>query len=471
MFRRAATGRTLNKVREIAREGTLGELQSSFGRFFGGSLKSALPAEKIKRRKRLFHREVTFWAFLSQVLTPGSACREAVRRVQLWWQLSDSPKTLSEDCSAYCQARTRLSLEWLESLNEALTSRLQREMSVDQLWCGRRVRVADGSASSMPDTPANQQRWPQPRNQKPGCGFPVMRMVGLFCLGTGAWIKTVHGTLKQAEARLVRELWPALGKGDVFLADRAFCSFVAMAHLLSKQVDCVFRLSKSRKIDLRGARKLAANDWEVKWVRPKRSAMEMEEDRTHYEHFPAELKVRVIRVRIEVRGFRTREIWLATTLLDAEKYPAKKLQELYLRRWGVELHFREIKTFLGMDVLRCKSPQMIEREERLHQIAYNLVRCVMQEAAATHAVSLSRLSFKGTLDTMRSWANGIHAVRHCPKEQKQLYATMLAIIARDTVPERPYRSEPRAKKRRPKPYRLLTQQRGKMVIHPRPRRR
>ena len=179
---------------------------------------------------------------------------------------------------------------------------------------------------------------------------------------------------------------------------------------------------------------------------------------------PTTLAVRLVRFRVTVPGFRTEEVILATTLLDPAADPREALAELYRTRWNIELRYREIKTTLGGEVLRCQSPAMIEKELCLHAIGYNLVRCVMQEAAQRHHVELGSLSFKGTLDGVRHFADAIHAAAGRPRNQRQLYEELLAILASDLLPDRPNRNESRAKKRRPKNYQLLTKPRREMRV-------
>ena len=188
--------------------------------------------------------------------------------------------------------------------------------------------------------------------------------------------------------------------------------------------------------------------------------------REEWEALPQSLSVRLIRLYVSTPGFRTREVTLVTTLTDAIAYPADAIRALYAQRWEVELHFHQIKILLGLDILRCKSPELIEKETLMHLIAYNLIRLLMQQAASTHAASLGRISFKGALDTVRHFAAAIHAARATPRKQDALIAEMLAIIAADRVPDRPGRSEPRAKKRRAKNYHLLTKPRSQMQVPP-----
>jgi hypothetical protein len=312
----------------------------------------------------------------------------------------------------------------------------------------------------MPDTPANQKEWPQSSAQKPGCGFPIMKVAGIFCQASGALLNAAFSNKHEHDASIFRRLWDTLSAGDVLLNDRGLCSFSTIALLLARVVDSVMLLHQARKVNGRKAKRLGHLDRLVTWKRPQKRPKGLSEE--EYAALPEELTVRILRFPVTVRGFRTREVILVTTLLDAKAYPAEILAELYLSRWRVELHFRELKTILAMDTLRCLSPKMVEKEFWLHVIAYNLVRCVMQEAARRYQTELHSLSFKGCLDTMRQWADPLHSVRDHPRIQAALFDQMLALIARDTLPYRPNRSEPRAKKRRPKNYQILNKPRRKM---------
>ena len=442
-------------------EEDLGQLQSVFGGYLPkGSL--ARSRKGANSRQRLFTTESTFWAFLFQVLSPQCACREVVRKVQAWWKASGK-RRISTNTSAYCQARSRLPLATLFRIFTAVAATLQRRVLQREWWLGgRRVRILDGSALSMPDTPANQKRWPQLSSQKPGCGFPLLRLVGIFCLSSGALLRYAFGNKHEQENHLARQLLDVLEKNDVLLADRGFCSFGLFSVLLARGVDCVMRLHQARRHDLRQGRRLGHNDRLVQWR--KGSARRNDPWAAEHGSLPETLTVRLVRFRIAVPGFRTREIILATTLLDPLAYPAEALAQLYAERWQIELRYREIKTTMGADVLRCRTPRMIEKELCLNAIGYNLIRCVMQESAQRHDVALERLSFKGSLDTVRHFADRIHAASGKPRCQRQLYDELLALIASDPLPHRPQRCEPRARKRRPKPYQLLNQPRHKMRV-------
>jgi hypothetical protein len=218
-------------------------------------------------RERLYSPRVTFRAFLAQVLSPESACREIVHKVQAWWSLSRIVR-MSAATSAYCQARQRLGIEALRRIHEHLADRLERNVPQDSLWLGRMVKIVDGTNLSMPDTPENQAAWPQPSSQKPGCGFPMMKLVGLFSLASGALLSFATGALHIHESQLFRVLWDPLSKDDVLLSDRGFRSFFAIASLPRRGVDAVMRLHQARRADFRKGKVLGKGDIPVCWKKP-----------------------------------------------------------------------------------------------------------------------------------------------------------------------------------------------------------
>lgn len=441
---------------------SLSQFQSAFGHFIPKALLS--PAkEGPNSRERVFTPLITFWAFLAQVLERGSSCRDAVLRIVAWWkfELRDEA-TPSVDTSAYCQARSRLPEATLAQIGDHLAEQMLRNTPSSHLWRGRRVKMLDGTTASMPDTAKNQRLWPQSREQQPGCGFPFLKLVGLFCLATGAMLQYVEANKHQHEAALARRLWPFLDPQDVLLADRGFCSYITISELLRLGVDAVMRMHQMRQADFRRGRRLGANDRLVTWNKPLQRTPTWTPEQ--FAAMPPALPLRMVRYRIQTPGFRSEEVVLVTTLLDPKLYPVEALAELYFQRWSVELHFREIKCLLGMDVLRCLSPRMIRKELAMHRIAYNLVRALMQRAAITYHVDLGRLSFKGALDGLHHFAAAIHACAGKHRKQAELLQELLLAIACDEVPLRPNRTEPRAKKRRPKNYHLLTKPRRKMTV-------
>jgi hypothetical protein len=458
LFGRSKTS-VLNHLQDLE---SLEDLYSVFGFLFESPLLGPT-AKGVNSRRRRLPASVTFWAFVAQALSPRSSCREMARRIEVWWRWGNLRSAQTITPSAYCQARQRLTLDTLQLIAGQVAWALERHVLKNEKWLqGREVKIIDGTGISMPDTPDNQAAWPQPDGQKPGCGFPVLKLAGLFSLASGALLEYTTGHHHTHDSQLFRELWPKLKKGDVILADRAFCSYGAMAALQNRGIDTVVRLHQLRKSDLRFGRRLGHGDRLVVWTKPKACPEVWSKD--EFARLPEQLPVRLVRAIIAAEGFRTRAVLIATTLTDAALYPADAIRELYAARWNIELHFAQIKTTLGLDVLRCQGPAMIEKELQIHLIAYNLVRGLMQKAAHLHHVALDRISFKGSLDTLRHWAQAIHASSKTPRKQAELINRMLDAIAGDLVPHRPGRCEPRARKRRPKTYQLLTEPRHEMKV-------
>jgi hypothetical protein len=406
-------------------------------------------------RERVYSLLVTVWTFLWQVLNPGSACREAVQKVGAWFKLRGLPP-VSPDTSPYCQARRKLPLETLQQLLTASAHHTEQGARLAWRFHGRPVKVGDGTFCQAPDTPANQRSFPQSRRQKPGCGFPLVRIVALFSLATGALLSLAIGNKHKAELQLFRKIWDELKAGDIYLADRYFCDYVTLAWLQKQGVDVVVRLHASRRHDLRQGKALGKYDRLVTWLKPKHQAKSA--TKKIWRALPSTVTLRLIRFPVQVPGFRPKTITLVTTLLDPRLYPAAELAGLYLRRWRVELFWRKIKTTLQMDMLSCKTPPMVRREIHCHLIAYNLIRRLMVEAANIYDVDIARLSFKGTLDALRQYSLVI--VQAKSRRQKLMLMKELPhVIAKDLLPDRPNRVEPRVQKKRPKAYPCMVQPR------------
>lgn len=462
LFGRPALSGLQKTLREVAALNTLSDFFETFGFLIPDALLRRRSSGSNSRQRR-FTLHVTFWAFLAQTLAPETSCRDIVRKVQAWWLLR-APKAGagSSSTAAYAKARQRLEPETIHGIGRHLIDRLEGRAQHSQLWLGRRVRVVDGTTVSMPDTPENQEKYPQPSSQKAGCGFPQMRVVGLFSLATGALLDFAKSSIHVHESILFGQLMDTLEKGDIALADRGFCSFHAIWNMSQAGIDALMRLNGVRKVDFRKGVKLGPNDRLITWKKPAQRPKGCAQEQ--YDALPASMTLRHVRLTVSARGHRTQTITLVTTLLDPAAYPLQQLGELYLERWSVELHFREIKITLGMDVLRCKTPDMVDKEVMMHAVSYNLIRSLMQEAALRHHVDLTRISFKGTADTLRHWSASLEAMRGMPRKQRSLLDAMFEIIARDLVPLRPEREEPRAKKRRPKNYHLLTKPRHQIRI-------
>jgi hypothetical protein len=412
-------------------------------------IEAALQDTKAIYRKRLFSPSVTIWTFLSQVLDPDHSCRKAVARVAAHLTVAGRP-SCSEDTSAYCQARKRLPSNALPILARQVGLRMEKENLPEELWRGRPVRIVDGSSVSMPDTPANQQAYPQPSEQKPGCGFPVATLVALFSWSTGALLDAGMDSLRVQERTLFHRIWGSLHAGDVLVTDRGFCSYADIVLLKSRDIDSVMRLHQKKRADFRRGTRLGPGDHLVKWhkgIRPRWMSPE------EFDGLPNEITVREIRFHIDIPGFRTREIVLVTTLLDPVAYPKDTVVELYRDRWFCELNLRNLKTSLQMEVLRGHSPDIVCKEVWVHILLYNLLRHLMGKAAREHRVPARRLSVKGTFQRVNVYASELSNASDvlC----SLLLQRLLKAIAADKVPDRPNRIEPRARKRRPKKYPLL----------------
>lgn len=444
------------------RQATLAQFQQSLADYLPAGLLSQAD-EGANSRERIFSVRLTFECFVWQVLKPRTACREVTRQVQTLFRLLGRG-LIDENDSAYVQARQRLPRECLEKALSATAEAADRCVSSGGQLRGRPVKVVDGSTTQLADTSKNQEKYPQPAIQKPGCGFPVLKFLVLFSLTSGAVLQVVLGSLLHYDLRLLRALWDQLKPGDILLGDRAFGEYTTLASLPRQAVDVVARLHARRKVDFRKAQRLGKNEGLFVWRKPTQQSDILSV--SEWALLPAQITVRIVRFRVTIRGFRSRRLTLVTTLLDPQLYPAQQLAALYYRRWRLELCLRDLKTMMGMEQLRCKTPEMAEKELLAYLVAHNLVRCVIAEAVAVHAVDLERVSFKGTVDAWRQYSEAIGRARH-RKMRRQLWDDLLLNIARDLVPHRPGRTEPRAVKRRPKPYPLLNRprRRFKEIAH------
>jgi hypothetical protein len=411
--------------------------------------------EGLNSRERVYSVRRTFFGFLSQVLKPDTSCREIVRQIQALFALQDQG-SVDENTSAYCQARKRLPLDRLCRVRVGVAAAGER---MAQRWHGLRPKLIDGTSVSLPDTKKNQRAYPQSGRQKPGCGFPWLRLVGVFSLSTGVLLDYAKGNKHQSELRLLRGLLDGFKRGDLVVADRGFCCYVLLALLWRRGVWSLFRLHQSRAADWRKGKRLGQQDRLFTWSQPRLRPPWLPQ--CLWKTIPEQLTVRVIRFPLHRRGYRPESVTLVTTLLDPENYPAQDIAQLYLRRWKIELWFRDLKTSMGMEVLRCQTPQMVHKELEMFLIAYNFIRCLMVQAGAINHVTLDRLSFKDSVDSVRQFSLAIAQARS-KKKQNHLILELLEVIARDQVPDRPERLEPRAVKRRPKSYQLLNRPRHLM---------
>ena len=411
-------------------------------------------------RQRLFSKENTFWAFFSQVLDADGGCKEVIRKLQSYASIK-GVKVPSSSTAAYCAARKKLDEQLLCEILEHTTKRLE-EMSEPGLMNNRRVIVVDGTGVSMPDTEANQEVWPQSATQKVGCGFPTARICACFSLNSGALLSYAIGNKKNHEIPLFRQQWSMFKSGDIILGDKAFCSYFDIANLKEQGVDSVVTFARRAPVSVASSlKRLGPDDLLITWQRPVHNK-NLSYSIDAWAKLPEELLLRQIKVTVKYSGFRTQHFYIVTTLLDAKKYPAEEIAELYFKRWDVELFFRDIKTTMGMDILRCQTPAMIRKEILMHFIAYNCVRRLMCEAVKEMNLKVRVVSFKGSVQALRNWEPHLNQAKISRTERSRLISDLYEAMTNTPITQRPGRSEPRCLKRRKKNYQLMTAPRHEM---------
>ena len=399
-------------------------------------IEQALSELNIRYYRRLFDPIVTLWAFLSQVLDTDKSCHNAVSKVIAYLAGLDV-EIPSTDTSGYCQARSRLPEILLQKLFQESGQSLEQKVTTKYLWCGRNVKIIDGSTVSMPDTLENQKAYPQPSTQASGCGFPIAKIGVIFSLTTGAAIALCIDILNTHDIKLARILYQFLNPLDILLGDRAFCAYADLISIKNKNCDAVFRKHQARKTTMRKGKIIGSSDKLVTWYKPKKCPHGLSKD--EFNALPSTITVREIYYYIVVPGFRTERVSLITTLLDTTTYSTLDIVGLYGQRWDVELDLRHLKTTLGMDILRCKTPSMVRKEIYTYLLAYNLLRSLMWSAGTTYTTSPLRLSLQGTRHHLNNFIPELLAATST--KRLKIYRTLLKVIAHKAVPDRPARNK------------------------------
>ncbi len=405
-------------------------------------------------RDRCLDPVTTTQVFFVQILHGNTACTHLRHLTKL-----------EVTASAYCQARMKLPLAVFERLLRGVSDDLHHEPLEEGRWLGHRTFWADGSSFSMPDTPELQEHFGQPGGQQPGCGFPVAHLMALFHAGTGMVLKILAAPLRTHDLSQVARLHPELRPGDVLVTDRGLCSYAHLALLVQGGIHTVIRMHQKQIVDFTpgrphvepgtGARKgqkgkprsrwvkqLGRHDQRVQWFKPTTCPEWMDEEQ--YAQLPESLEVRELRYPVQRPGFRVKTVILVTTLLDSDLYSVEALADLYCARWGIETNYGHLKTTMGLDVLKCKTVHGVLKELIVFALIYNLIRLVMGVAARRQRVDIARISF---IDTAR-WLMSAEDDEPLPR-----------LVVN---PHRPYRYEPRVRKRRPKPYSLMTKPRQEL---------
>lgn len=411
----------------------------------------------------IYTMPVTIWAMISQALFTGTqrACRAAVIRVAVYWAILG--RMVSTNTGNYCRARARVGECVVRRLAQCVAERSEAVVLKEWKWLGMTVKVADGTDFSMPDTPANQKEYPQSSSQAEGLGFPLMRALGLVSLATGMVTAMAMGPCagkETGETALLRSLFQTLKPGEVLLADRYFSGWFMLTLLQQLGIRFVVRMHHLRKLDFCRGRQLGHKDHIVSWTKPQRPDWM---DQQTYDSLPATLEVRETHVSTHVPGFRTKSLVVASSFLDDDVVSASDLADLYRQRWNVELHFRDIKSAMELDVLRGQTPEMVRQELWTGILAYNLIRHSMLQSAIESGRRPCQLSFVATVQLLTS--SWLIASLPAGTVLSTDILVALRIISGGShhVGNRPDRIEPRAIKRRPSQHDLLTMTRKQAI--------
>lgn len=437
----------VHQQRGVRRHTASSDAYTFFNLLTGAELFDAVESLLPEHRERLFPPTETLSMFLAQALSADRSCQRAVNESAVKRVAGGLPHC-STHTGAYCRARQRLPLSMVATLTRQIGRLMAKRLPSAWHWRNRPVRLVDGTTVNMPDTSANQAAYPQTRTQKPGLGFPLCRLVGILCLGSGAILNAAIGRYQGKggdEQSLLRSILDTLTDGDVLLGDAFYASYFLLCALSARGVDGVFEQHGQRRrcTDFRRGRRLGARDHLITYKKPSKPDWMSQTD---YDAAPHTLTVRELYTGGKI---------LVTTLLCPKQTPKAALKDLYRHRWQVELDLRNIKTTLSMEQLSCKTPTMAEKELWVYLLAYNLIRLLMAQAALQAGRLPRQLSFKHTLQLWLVWGQqGLGSHRH---EQLALF---FILIGQQRVGRRPGRSEPRAVKRRPKQFPLLTKPRA-----------
>lgn len=335
----------------------------------------------------------------------------------------------------------------VSSLSKHVGRLCSNKLPTQWRWHGRSVKLVDGTTLSMPDTPENQKVYPQPASQAPGLGFPLSRFVALICLGSGAVLNAQICATKgkgNDEQSMLRSMLNTLNNNDLLLGDAYYATYFLFCALQAKGVDAVFEQhgSRRRNVDFNSGVLLGKCDHLVEIKKPKCPAWMSEKE---YAEMPAKLMIR----ELKTGGKR-----IVTNLLRPKEASKAEIKLLYRQRWHIEVDLRNIKTTLGMDILSCRTPEMIQKEVWVYLLAYNLIRLLMCQSARLADILPRQISFKHTLQIWLAWAHQTNDISHTDRQ------IILRLIAQQRVGNRADRVEPRCLKRRPKQFALLRKPRA-----------
>ncbi|OQK15117.1 transposase [Methyloprofundus sedimenti] len=396
-----------------------------------------------EHRERLYPPTETLSIFLAQALSEDRSCQKAVNDAAIK-RIIGGLAPVSTSTGGYCRARQRLPLAMVSDLVCQTGELINCQIPEQWRWHGRRVHLIDGTTVTMPDTVENQAVYPQQSGQKPGLGFPICRLVGVICLSSGAVLNASIGRFNgkgSDEQSLLRNIIDTFDTGDLVLGDAFYGTYFLLASLREKGIDAVFEQMGARKrvTDFRKGKRIGTRDHLIELTKPKIKPDWMTQ--AHYDVAPKTLLIRELSTHGKI---------LITTLLCPKEASKPELKVLYKKRWQIEVDFRNIKTTMGMETLSCKTPEMSEKEIWVYFLAYNLIRLLMAQTALLVDILPRQLSFKHTLQLWLAWTQQTALTGTGVIEE-----SLFVLIAQQRVGNRSGRIEPRAVKRRPKPFSLL----------------
>jgi len=406
-------------------------------------------AHSANSRDRIFTPLVTLKAFIFQVLSADGSCRQAVNHV-LSERLYQGCSANSINTGAYCKARKHLPHEQLKLAVELSGKTLHQKAHKRWLWKGHNTLLTDGTTVLMPDTPDNQAIFPQQSNQKPGLGFPITRIVGLISLSVGSVVSYSMGPYQgkgSGETSLFSRVINAIGKDEILLADRYYCTWTIIALIIQQGSHVLVQNHAQRKPDFRRGKRLGAKDHLIEWNKTARKPGWISP--LDYDALPDVIRFREFSVEGRV---------YVTTLMNEKKYHKKELADLYTKRWAIELDFRSLKTHMKMDMLSCKSPEMVKKEIAVYLLAYNLIRASIARASKLKSKIPRQISF---MSTVQIFNEGILQMAVLSGNLlKYVIDGLLNAIASISIGQQKRKKQPRAIKRRPKAYPLLKEPRN-----------
>ena len=415
----------------------------------GEAFQDAFPdvAPREGSRRRSFEERTTIGLMLGQALSRNAPCKDAVRRAQIIRGMDVSSST-----AAFCKARQRVRASTLEAMSARLSAEADALCGMEEFTS---VDALDGTTFQAADTDDNRAEWPYAAGQSEGCGFPVVgALMSHSMLGKGSSV-LVTAPWKAHDFRLYVKASENFKERELKVADRAFCCFAAFAILQETGAHGIFRGKDWCRKKRPGDVILGPGDRIATWEKPTRHRSSAV-PRERFDAFPDRITVRIITTKIRVRGFRDEEIVIVTSLLDDIKYPKEKIVEWYLRRWEIEVSFRDMKTTLRYEFIRGKTPRIVKLELGILVLAYNLMRYVIARGQPNGRLC----GIASTASAVMAFVSTIQSVLAAKRSFTKAFERLVSVVVSDRLKRRKRKNNVRAVKRRPKKYPLLMKPRS-----------